>query len=71
MLLLLLDALEAEILCASVEEVGAALCDAGRARDDTCRELRTLLSHAEKERTEQSTPMVSDDKKSELDIRRH
>jgi hypothetical protein len=42
----LLDALEAELLAASVEEVRDALCETGRARDAACREVRSVLNEA-------------------------
>ncbi len=42
----LLDALEAELLAASVEEVRDALRETGRARDAACREDRSVLNEA-------------------------
>ena len=42
----LLDALEAELVIASTEEVHDALRETGRARDVVCREIRSLLADA-------------------------
>ena len=43
----LLDALEADLLCASKEDVQAALYDTGRAREGVVREIRSILRDAE------------------------
>ena len=46
MLAALLDALEAELLAAPVEEVCDTLRLTGRARDAACQEVRSLLNEA-------------------------
>ncbi len=42
----LLDAVEAELLAAPVEDVRDALRETGRARDAVCREVRSVLDEA-------------------------
>lgn len=42
----LLEALEAELLAASAEEVRDAVRETGRAREAVCREIRSVLDEA-------------------------
>ena len=42
----LLDAVEAELLAAPIEEVRDVLRETGRARDAVCREIRSVLNEA-------------------------
>jgi hypothetical protein len=42
----LLDAMERDLLAASVDEVRDALGETGRARDAACQEIRSLLNEA-------------------------
>lgn len=67
----LLDRLEAEILGASAEELHAALCETGRAREGALCELRSLLRAAEANEDDQNAGATPSEPASSLGVHRH
>jgi len=67
----LLDALEADLLGTSPEEVQAALREIGRARESAVHELRSLLRDATTQGHDRYTPAPSSDECDVMDARRH
>lgn len=67
----LLDALEADLLGASPEEVQAALRETGRARESAVHELRALLRDAEADGHDGCPLALPCDGQDGMDTKRH
>lgn len=67
----LLDALEADLLSAPKEDVGAALRETGRAKEGAIREIRSLLRHAEGDSYEGYALALPSDEHNEIGPQRH
>ncbi len=67
----LLDALEADLLSASKEEMGAALRETGRAKEGAVREIRSLLRDAERDSDDRCLPALPSDEHDKMSTQRN
>jgi hypothetical protein len=67
----LLDALEADLLGASKEDVQAALRETGRAKEGAVREIRSLLRDAEGDSGDRYPLALPSDEHDEMGTQRH
>jgi hypothetical protein len=67
----LLDALEADLLGASPEEMRAALRETGRARESAVGEIRSLLRDAEAEGHNRGPLVLPSDERDGMGTQRH
>ena len=67
----LLDALEADLLGVSKEEVHAALRETGRTKEGAAREIRSLLRDAERDSNDRYPLALPSDEQNEMGTQRH
>ena len=71
LLVALLDAMEADLLDTSVDEVQAALRETGQAREGAIQELRSLLRDVQADGHDRCLPATLADEHGEMETRRH